>query len=96
MKSLTNSENSSSNPLQEACSSFQEAKLFQKTPVILKIVSKASFDMCAGENRSMTAKETPNRNFVAAFEILYIQNIGNVFKKARRTFVITFLFYKAV
>ena len=44
-KSLTNYENPSNNPLQEACSGFQIAafdskKLFRKPPVIQKIVQK--------------------------------------------------------
>jgi hypothetical protein len=55
LKSLTNSENPSSNPFQEACSGFQvaacDSKSFnRKLPVLLKIVPIAGYDMYTGEN----------------------------------------------
>jgi hypothetical protein len=59
MKSLTNSEIPSSNPLYEACSGFQVAICYCELPMILKIVLKAGHDMYkstlyTGENQPGT------------------------------------------
>ncbi len=45
MKSLTNSEIPSSNPLYEACSGFQVATCYCELPMIPKTVLKAGHDM---------------------------------------------------
>jgi hypothetical protein len=47
MKSLTNSENPSSNPLQEAA--YDSKNCSRKQPLILKIVPKAGYDTYTGE-----------------------------------------------
>jgi hypothetical protein len=67
MKSLNNFENF------EACSVFQVAAYdwLRKSPVILKIVPKAGYDMYTREDLPMTAKESRNRNSEAAFGTIF-------------------------
>jgi hypothetical protein len=68
MTSLTNFENPFSNPLQEACSGFQVAALglkmsFRKTPVILKIVAKASYEI-KSTNKTTRARKGGTENLM--------------------------------
>ncbi len=84
MKSLTNSENPYSNPLQEACTGFQVAacdsrKLIRKSPAIMKIVLKAGCDI-------YTTNDSEGK--------LEQKLLFGFFKKAK-DLIIIFLFHKA-
>ncbi len=102
LKSLTNSENPSSNPLQETCSGFQVvacyAKCCSESRLLLKKFPKAGYDLYSnrtlhGENYSMIAKESRNRNSDAAFGTVF--RIRNCFQRSKERLKNIFLFHRA-
>jgi hypothetical protein len=83
MKSLTNSEIPSSNPLYEACSGFQVAICYCELPMILKIVLKAGHDMYKSTLYVHWRKSTRN-NFDATLGTIF--RISSAYKEASRNF----------
>ncbi len=92
-KSLTNSENPSSNPLQEACFDFQ----VQPT-VTLKVVPQAGYDMymhCRKFTNDREGKPEQNEQKLcidAAFETVF--KISKYFQKKQQKLLSIFLFKK--
>ncbi len=96
MKSLTNYENPSSNPRQEASSGFQVTNCDSKScsKIILrfwKLFQKANYDYVqyTRENQIMTAKESKNRKF-------WFLELVRIFNEGSRNFFIIFLLLMAV
>jgi hypothetical protein len=74
-RSLTNSENPSSNPVHETCSSFRKPpvnlKAVPKAACGSKIALKAGYGIFTGENRPITTKESRDRNFDVALGAIF-------------------------
>jgi hypothetical protein len=85
MRSLTNCEIPSSNPLQRACSGFLTAacafKSCSETPVILKIVPKAGYE-CTLEESTNESKGKPVQKFDAAFGTTF--KISKCFQRSKQ------------
>ncbi len=85
-RSRTNSENPSSNPVHETCSSFRKppvnlkavpkaacgSKISLKAACGSKIALKICYDIFTGENRPITTKESRDRNSEVALGTIFV------------------------
>jgi hypothetical protein len=89
MKSLTNCEIPSSNPLQRAFSGFLIVACAFKVACDSENCSESRLCMFTRKNWPMRAKESQNRNLIRLSEQLL--ELVSVFKEASKNFILIFL-----